>query len=64
MDHTTTTRSESNSKSGVIQNLALHFYSAPFCVSVGRLFNLSETDSFSFSKMEVILHMPYGSCEK
>lgn len=62
MDHTTTTRLESNSKSGMIQNLALHFDSAPFCVSVGRLFNLSETDSFS--KMEVVIHMPYGSCEK
>lgn len=28
MDHTTTTRLESNSKSGMIQNLALHFDSA------------------------------------
>lgn len=43
MDHVTTARLESNSKSGMIQNLALHLDSAPFCFRVGRLFNLSET---------------------
>lgn len=43
MDDITTTRLESNSKSVMLQKLAFHFDSAPFCFTVERLFNLSDT---------------------
>lgn len=62
MDHRTTTRLKSNSKSEMIQNLF------PFwlCLLLFHCWNVFHPLKLRFilCKIQVIIHMPYGSCEK